>query len=152
GSKWLSTLMIGAQFAVASFLLIVVTVTALENAHLKRTGLASASDPLVLIENPSSITKVDPATLRAELGRVPQVHGVSEIGAPPWVNLSGTLVTATPEDNAASKLVTNQTVGFDFFSVFDIGLVAGRVFSRDYRDDADFDSDGGAAPGSESKP
>jgi putative ABC transport system permease protein len=152
GSKWLSTLMIGAQFAVASFLLIVVTITALQNAHLKRTGLASASDPLVLIENPSSITKVDPATLKAELARVPQVHGVTEIAAPPWVNISGTLLSATPDDNAPSKLVMGQDVGFDFFSVFDIGLVAGRVFSRDYGDEASSKANEGPAPASSAKP
>jgi putative ABC transport system permease protein len=151
GSKWLSTLMIGGQFAVASFLLIVVTITALQNEHLKRTGLASASDPLVLIENPSSITKVDPATLRAELARIPQVRGVTEIGAPPWVNLSGTLLSTTPDENAPSKLVTVQEVGFDFFSVFDIGLVAGRVFSRDYGDDAHVEPDDGAASATEAK-
>lgn len=150
GSKWLSTLMIGGQFAVASFLLIVVTITTLENEHLTRTGLASASDPIVLIENPSSITKVDSATLRAELAHVPQVHGVTEIGAAPWVNLSGTLVATSPDENAPSKLVTEQSVGFDFFSVFDIGLVAGRAFSRDFGDDAQLDD--GASTQSAAKP
>ena len=150
GSKWLSTLMIGGQFAVASFLLIVVTITALQNEHLKRTGLASASDPLVLIENPSGITKVDSATLRAELARVPQFRGVTEIGAPPWVNLSATLVSATPDENAPSKLVMGQSVGFDFFSVFDIGLVAGRVFSRDYGDETHVND--GAYPESATTP
>ncbi|HUL82681.1 MAG TPA: ABC transporter permease [Gammaproteobacteria bacterium] len=135
GSKWLSTVLIGAQFAVASFLLIVVTITALQNAHLKRTGLASKSDPLVLIENTSSTTKVDSATLRAELARLPQVKGVTEIGAPPWVNLSATLLSATADENAPTKVVTTQAVGFDFFSAFDIGLVAGRVYSRDYDDE-----------------
>ena len=152
GSKFLSTLMIGGQFAVASFLLIVVTVTALQNAHLKRTGLASASDPLVLIENPSSITKVDSPTLRGELARVPQVHGVTQIDAPPWVNLSGELLSATPDENAPSKLVSSHGVGFDFFSAFDIGLVAGRVFSRDYGDDAHIDGNDGGAPESAAKP
>jgi len=135
GSKWLTTLLIGTQFAVASFLLIVVTVTALQNAELKRTGLATHVDPLVLIENVSSITKVDSGTLRAELARVPQVKGITAIGAPPWVNMSGTLLSATPDENAPTKLVATQAVGFDFFPAFDIGLVAGRAFSRDYDDE-----------------
>jgi putative ABC transport system permease protein len=136
GSKLLSTLMISAQFAVASFLLIVVTIAALQNQHLARTGLSARSDPLVMIENPSAITKVDAATLRAELTRLPQVKGVSEIGQPPYVSLSGTLVTRSPEQGAPTKLVLTQPVGYDFFSVFDIPLVAGRAFSQDRGDEA----------------
>ena len=135
GSKWLSTALIGAQFAVASFLLIVVTVTAFQNEHLKRTGLGTVADPLVLIENTSTTTKVDSATLRAELARVPQVRGVTEIVAPPWVNLSGTLLSSTADQNAPTKVVATEAVGLDFFPVFGIGLVAGRTFDRDHGDE-----------------
>ena len=76
GSKWLSTLMIGSQFAVASFLLIFVTIATLQNRHLVRSGLSAGSDPIVMIENPPG-TNVDSETLRAELARLPQVKGVS---------------------------------------------------------------------------
>jgi len=134
GSKWLSTLMIGSQFAVASFLLIVVTIATLQNRHLLRTGLSPGSDPIVMIENPPS-TNVDSATLRAELERLPQVKGVSDIGQAPWISLSGTLMAATPDKGAPTKLVMNPPVGFDFFSVFDIPLLAGRVYSRDHGDE-----------------
>jgi putative ABC transport system permease protein len=135
GSKRLSTLMIGAQFAVASFLLIVVTIAALQNEHMVRTGLGTRSDPLVMIENQTAITKVDSATLRAELARIPQIKGVTEMAAAPWVNLSGTLMSRTPEQGAPTRLVIGQAVGFDFFSVFDIQLIAGRAFSREHGDE-----------------
>jgi putative ABC transport system permease protein len=135
GSKWLSTLMIGGQFAVASFLLIVVTIAAQQNEHLVRTGLGARSDPLVMIENQAATTKVDSATLRAELARIPQVKGITEMAAAPWVNLSGTLFSKTPEQGAPTKLVMTQGIGFDFFSVFDIPLLAGRVFSREHGDE-----------------
>jgi putative ABC transport system permease protein len=134
GSKWLATLMIGSQFAVASFLLIVVTIAVLQNEHLVRTGLGLRSDPLVMIENQTAITKVDSATLRAELARIPQTKGVTEMAAAPWVNLSGTLMSTTPTQGAPTRLVTTQGVGFDFFPVFDIPLIAGRVFSREHGD------------------
>ena len=135
GSKWLSTLMIGSQFAVASFLLIVVTIATLQNRHLVRTSLAAGSDPIVMIENPSAITKVDSATLRAELARLPQVKGVSEIAQPPWVSLSGSLMARSPDQGAPTKLVMGQASGFDFFSVFDIPLVTGRLYSREHGDE-----------------
>ena len=133
GSRWLSTLMIGSQFAVAAFLLIVVTIATLQNQHLVRTGLSAGSDPIVMIENPPS-TNVDSATLRAELARLPQVKGVSEIAQAPWVSLSGTLMGTSPDQGAPSKLVMTQGVGFDFFSVFDIPLLAGRAYSREHGD------------------
>jgi putative ABC transport system permease protein len=134
GSKWLSTLMIGSQFAVASFLLIVVTIATLQNRHLVRTGLSPQSDPIVMIENPPS-TNVDSATLRAELERLPQVKGVSEVAQAPWVSLSGTLMATSPDQGAPTKLVMTQAAGFDFFSVFDIPLIAGRVYSREHGDE-----------------
>jgi putative ABC transport system permease protein len=134
GSKWLSTLMIGSQFAVASFLLIVVTIATLQNSHLVRMGLTAGSDPIVMIENPPN-TNVDSATLRAELARLPQVKAVSETAQAPWVSLSGTLIAKSADQGAATKLVMNPGVGFDFFSVFDIPLIAGRVYSRDHGDE-----------------
>jgi putative ABC transport system permease protein len=135
GSKWLSTLLIGTQFAVASFLLIAVAVTVQQNAHLKRTGLGLDSDPLVLIQNESGTTKVEAATLRQELVRVPQVKGVTEIDAPPWVNLSAGPISRSPDQNAPARIVIGHGVGLDFFAVFDIDVLAGRVFAREYGDD-----------------
>jgi putative ABC transport system permease protein len=134
GSKWLSTLMIGSQFAVASFLLIVVAIATLQNRHLVRTGLSADSDPIVMIENPPN-TNVDSATLRAELARLPQVKAVSELAQPPWVSLSGSLIATSPDQGAPTKLVMGQPSGFDFFSVFDIPLIAGRVYSREHGDE-----------------
>ena len=135
GSRWLSALMIGSQFAVASFLLIVVTIATLQNRHLVRTGLSAGSDPIVMIENPPD-TKVDSATLRAELARLPQVKAVSEIAQAPWVSLSGSLWAKSPDQGAPTKLIMGQVGGFDFFSVFDIPLLAGRVYSREHGDEA----------------
>jgi putative ABC transport system permease protein len=134
GSKWLSTLMIGSQFAVASFLLIFVTIATLQNRHLVRSGLSAGSDPIVMIENPPG-TNVDSETLRAELARLPQVKGVSELAQPPWVSLSGTLMATTPDQGAPTKLVMSQASGLDFFSVFDIPLIAGRVYTREHGDE-----------------
>src|SRR5262249_40178940 len=118
----------------ASFLLIVVTVATLQNRHLISTGLSARSDPIVMIENPPD-TKVDSATLRAELERLPQARGVSEIAQPPWISLSGTLMATSPDKNAPTSLVMTQAAGFDFFTVFDIPLIAGRVYSRERGDE-----------------
>jgi putative ABC transport system permease protein len=129
GPRLLSTLLVGTQFAIASFLLIAVTITTLQNRELLRTGLGADSDPLLIIENVSDVTKIEPATLRAELERLPQITGVTEVGDVPWEVIGGTMVATTPGPDAITKGVLSYAVGYDFFSVLDIPVIAGRVFS-----------------------
>jgi putative ABC transport system permease protein len=151
GPRALATLLVGGQFAVASFLLIGVTITTLQNRHLLRTGLGTDSDPLVMIENPDAVSHVSTDTLRDELARVPQVKGVTEIGEVPWESIGVTGVATTPGTDAIAKGVLNYGVGYDFFSVFDIPLLAGRTFSPEHYA-TDFPGPGGAAGPPSSEP
>jgi putative ABC transport system permease protein len=129
GPRALATLLVGGQFAVASFLLIAVTITALQNRELLRTGLGTGTDRLVIIENDRRVSKVATKTLRDELANLPQVTAVTEIGGPPWLSLGMVGVSTTQGMDAIMKTSMNYTVGYGFFEVFDIPLVAGRVFS-----------------------
>jgi putative ABC transport system permease protein len=131
GPRRLATLLIGSQFAVASFLLIAAIVVTLQNAELRRTGLNAAADPLVLIDISSGAPSVDRETLRAELLRYPEIKSVTAISSSPWNSLSATVVRKTADTNAPAQTVITQSVGFDFFSTFDLTLLAGRVFDRD---------------------
>ena len=130
GPRRLATLLIGSQFAVASFFLIAATVVALQNAQLRRTGLNPAADPLVLIDISSGAPAIDRETLRAELLRNPEIKSVTQMSSSPWNSLSATLVRKTADKNAPAQTVITQSVGFDFFSTFDLTLLAGRVFDR----------------------
>ena len=104
GAKRLAAVLVGAQFAAASLLVIAVTVTTLQNAKLVRTGLGAVTDPLVLVQNQSSVTKVDSATLRAELERLPGVTGVTEAANLPWQRLVAiSYVADSPEATAARE-------------------------------------------------
>ena len=150
GPKALATLLVGGQFAVASFLLIAVTITTLQNRHLLRTGLGAASDPLVMIENLPAVSRVPTSTLRTALAAVPHVSAVTEIGFVPWEGLGMTAVATTPGMDAIAKGVLNYGVGFDFFSVFDIRVLAGRVFTPErYATDYPASAGAGASPSSE---
>jgi putative ABC transport system permease protein len=64
GSQLFSTLLVGTQFAVASFLLIALTVISMQNAETRRLALGALEDPLVVIQNPPQQTQVSSATLR----------------------------------------------------------------------------------------
>ena len=129
GSKFFALLLVGLQFCVTSFLLLVMTILSLQNAELERTGLGTTEDPLVIIENPSRVTKIDSATLRAELARLPQVKGVTEIGTVPWEMIFLSEMSESADPSSAKRRVIMRPVGTDFFAVFDVPLVAGRVLS-----------------------
>ncbi|HTL87544.1 MAG TPA: ABC transporter permease [Acidimicrobiia bacterium] len=135
GSALFSTLLVGTQFGVASFLLIAVTVISMQNAQMRRTALSALEDPLVVIENPANITKVAAATLRERLAAVPQVRAVTEIMVTPWEMLMMTMVKDSPDPTAAQRPATTRPVGFDFFDVFNVPLIAGRVFDREHAED-----------------
>ena len=137
GSRFAGTILVGLQFAAASFLLIVVLVMYAQNNELQRTGLGSTTDPLVVISNAPQYSEVDNNLLETELTRVPQVRGVSEISTPPWspqVNLIG--FARTPDDDSNAVTTYLNIVGYDFFSTLGFTVLAGRGFDRDHGEDA----------------
>ncbi len=135
GPRFLSTVLVGLQFTIASFLAIVVIVVYAENADLQRTGLHTQEDPLLLIANAIPLTHIQPATLRAELARISQVTGVTEIAGPPWQGIGLTTVSGSPDAAAPSRTAQGIDVGFDFFRIFGIGLLAGRTFDPAFEAD-----------------
>ncbi|HET7924220.1 MAG TPA: ABC transporter permease, partial [Rhodanobacteraceae bacterium] len=134
GPKRLTASLVGAQFTVASLLLIGVALTWLQNSELARTGLGTSSDPLIVIENGNGPNHVDQDTLRAELARLPQVRGVTDTGSEPWLGLGIMTLSATP-DGTTPVMTFRREVGRDFFSVFDVELLAGRALSPERAED-----------------
>ena len=136
GPRFAGTILVGVQFAAASFLLIVVLVMYAQNEELERTGLGSVTDPLVVIANAPQFSGVDNSLLRAELERLPQVRGVSEVSTPPWsptVNLMG--FARTPDADTTAVQTYMNIVGYDFFSTLGFTVLAGRGFDREHGED-----------------
>ncbi len=135
GPRFASTLLVGAQFTAASFLLIAVIVMYSQNAALARTGLGATRDQQLVIDNFAPVTGVDGELLRGELERLPQVKSVTAMTSTPWgdnVNLN--LLSRSPEETTTPITAFQNNVGYDFFATFDIPVLAGRVFDRAHSD------------------
>ena len=136
GPRFATTILVGAQFAAASFLLIVVSVMYLQNRELQRTGLGVDTDPILLVVNLPEFTGVDTKLLQDELRRIPQVKGVSQTSQMPWTPGVGLApVGRTPEDSVVQVTAILNTVGYDYFQTLGYTLLGGREFSRDHGED-----------------
>ena len=135
GPRFASTLLVGAQFTAASFLLIVVIIMYAQNSALARTGLGATRDQQLVIENFAPVSGVDGELLRGELERLPQVKSVTAMTSTPWgdnVNLN--LLSRSPEETATPITAFQNNVGYEFFATLDIPVLAGRVFDRAHND------------------
>ena len=150
GPRFASTLLVGAQFAAASFLLIAVIVMYAQNAALQRTGLGTTRDQHLVIDNFRPVTGVDSDLLRDEIARLPQVRGVTQMGQAPWTdNVNLNLLSRSPEETTSPQTAFQNNVGYDFFETLDIPVLAGRVFDRAHNDlvpQNDDDDDSGPQP------
>jgi putative ABC transport system permease protein len=134
GRKMLLSVLVGVQFAAASFLSIAVAVIYLQNAELRRTGLDIATDPLLVIENRRELTDLSADTLHDELLRLPQVLAVTATALPPFT--AGALPLArSMDDGAPQRMVPQYVVSHDFASVLELELLAGRFLERERADD-----------------
>jgi putative ABC transport system permease protein len=130
--KRLTTVLVGAQFAAASFLLIAVMVTAMQNAALVRSRVRAEADSLVLIQNNSRVTKITHTALREELLRLPQVKSVAGINGLPWQRLVDiAFVMRSSDGSVPPRRVLYRSVSEDFFATMGVKLLAGRVFASD---------------------
>lgn len=136
GPRRLTTWLVGAQFAIASLLLIAVIVTSMQSDKIERAGFGVTEDPLLVIQNARAVTKVEQSSLRTELAKVPQVKAVTELAALPWERLFLPQIGDSPDPTSPARTVAQRSVGLDFFSVFGIRVLAGRTFAKNANDEA----------------
>ncbi len=136
GPRFVPTLLVGVQFAAASFLLVVAFVMAHQNAVLKERGLRVGSDPVVVIENNLNELGISIDTLRQELLRNPDIKVVGSTMQPPWTD-GGNHVTTThsPAAGAAGVDTLMNPVGYHFFAALELHPVAGRLLDHEHGDD-----------------
>jgi len=135
GSRWLTRLLVGVQFASASFMLILVTVTELQVAHIERTALAPREDPIVILNDLMPLD-VDYDTLATRLAGQPGVAAVSVVDRGPWDMNGDNVMTygRSPEAGTSASTGYLKSIGYDYFAALNLRVLAGRVFDRERGD------------------
>jgi putative ABC transport system permease protein len=138
GSSAVARALVGVQFLSASFLLIVVTVAQLQQAHLKNLLFASNDDPVVILDGiPGAQRGAPPETAEARAARfetlasrllaAPPIRAVTVTDVTPWIGGGGFgNVAATQDAGAPDVTFQDRRVGPNYFETFGLTLLAGR--------------------------
>jgi putative ABC transport system permease protein len=130
GSRIVARVLVAIQFASAGFLLILVTVTQLQRNHLEQSILTPRGSPVAVL-NDLMRAGIDYDTLAARLSGQPGIEVVSVADIPPWSTLyNGMAFAPSADPGAASSMVLVKGVGYDYFTAFNLKVLAGRQFDR----------------------
>jgi putative ABC transport system permease protein len=140
GPRFVPTVLVGVQFAAASFLLVVTLVMAHQNSTVRQHALQTGRDPVVVITNNLNELNISFDVLRESLLRNPRVAAVSSVMQPPWVSTGGhwTLARSSAPDARRAETIFNP-VGAGFFDMMGLRLLAGRLLDAEHGDDFRFD-------------
>jgi putative ABC transport system permease protein len=129
-------ILVGVQFASASFLLIAILVMQAQSDYMREASFATLDDPLVVLAN-NADTPVSYQALREELLRQPHVKSVTATAVAPWqIHGMGPASISTRSDpNATRRGATRHFVNDEFFPTLGFNLLAGRALSARYASD-----------------
>jgi putative ABC transport system permease protein len=136
GPRFVPTILVGVQFATASFLLVVALVMAQQNRMLQQRGLQTGRNAVVVIENNLNELGISFDTLREELLRNPYIENVSSAVSPPWQD-GGMHLTLARDfgGSAAHQDSILNPIGYDFFNAIGLKLLAGRLLDHEHDDE-----------------
>jgi putative ABC transport system permease protein len=124
------SILVAIQFASASFLLILVTISQLQSNMLRDIATSSQKDPVVVLNDLREL-KIDFKLLESRLTGERGIKSISLAWAPPWSGARiGMTLIRTADGNAAGAPGFWSVVGFDYFQTLGLKLVAGRSFDR----------------------
>jgi putative ABC transport system permease protein len=150
GPRFVPTLLVGVQFAAASFLLAVALIMAQQNRRLLEMGLQTDRDPVIAIENNLNELGISFDTLRDELLRSSNIKAVGSVDGMPWED-GGAHWTLTRSAQAGAAHVDTllNPIGYHFFDAISLRLLAGRLLDHEHGDE--FIPPGNLRPGKEER-
>jgi putative ABC transport system permease protein len=150
GPRFVPTILVGVQFAAASFLLVVALVMAQQNRMLREQGLQGGRNSVVVLGNDLRELGISFDTLREELLRNPNIEAVSSAASSPWQDGGWHVTLARGTEASAFRQDTIlNPIGDHFFDAIGLRRLAGRLLDREHGDTIiPFDQ---LAPGQEEK-
>jgi putative ABC transport system permease protein len=137
GPRFVPTVLVGVQFAAASFLLVVALLMSAENHVLQQMGIRPDHDPVVVIGENLAALGIPFETLRTELLRDPNIKAVSATMATPWQGGGPhQTVRRTQDASSSGPVAMMNMVHYDFFKTVGLDTLAGRDFDRQHNDPA----------------
>ncbi len=131
GSRLLRTILIGAQFAATSFLVVAVAVIYIQNARMRSVGLDRTADPVLNIQTNLTSAKIDPATFRTEILALPGVKSYTTASISPYdVTITSAVFTPSLDPMAKQVTVNPHSISYDFFKTTGVKLLAGRGYDE----------------------
>jgi putative ABC transport system permease protein len=134
GPRFVPTILVGVQFAAASFLLVVALLMSAQNSLMQRLALHPDRDPVVAIGNDIREFGGQFESLRNELLRDPRVKAVSGTMGLPWQFGGPHQHFRRTKDSASVTVSLLNLVTYDLFPTLGLRIRGGRAFERDHSD------------------
>jgi putative ABC transport system permease protein len=132
----LQQILIVAQFAASIVLVVGSLVIYRQLSYIQHKEMGYSRDHIVVLSTRGEEINNNYETVRAELLRNPNILAVATSGNLPSHISSQTTVRGWEGSTEEDELPIYRTdVGYDFLEVFEVGLAAGRNFSRDFAGD-----------------
>jgi putative ABC transport system permease protein len=149
GSSLLRTGLVVFQFAVSIALIVCTATIYAQTVYARTFDLGFEHDNRMVLDGLSDLpTKETAATLKTEIAALPGVRGVAlSTDTPPLDSSNNTLLyPSTTVDPDRKLIVETLTVDPDFFGVYGVKPIAGRLFSADRPTDFQVIEEDPAAP------
>jgi putative ABC transport system permease protein len=137
GPRFVPTILVGTQFAAASFLLIALLVMYGQNSALQRQREAVSGVPVISVTTSVQTAGVDMKVLQTELRRSEYIEVVAAADEAPGSIFTGNhrIVGRSLDANAERYGVNTNAIDYDYFKALGINLLAGRMFEVNRRDE-----------------
>jgi putative ABC transport system permease protein len=134
GPRFVPTILVGVQFAAASFLLVVALLMAVQNHLMQQVAVHPGRDPVVAIGNDIREFGKSFDDLHNELLRDPRIKGVSGAFGMPWQYGGPHQHVKRTKDSGSVTVTMLDFVTYDFFATLELKILAGRDFDRRHAD------------------
>ncbi|HUQ04341.1 MAG TPA: ABC transporter permease [Kofleriaceae bacterium] len=133
GSTVLRTALVVFQFAISIALIVCTATIYTQTVYARTLDLGFDHSDRMIVDGLGDLpTEEAGATLKRELAALPGVRGVTlSSDAPPLQSNNNTLLYPSPTPGDEKLIVETITVDPDFFGVYGVKPVAGRLFSMD---------------------